>query len=98
MDFVSGDKQRQMNRVVMVDMAADGSHRLIGFVTREKFDDLPGGIGSSDQVAVYLPMSYQLGGYTVLMPRDRVHAVDMPIEQAMRFALTAGVHTESQPQ
>jgi uncharacterized membrane protein len=40
---------------------------------------------------VYLPMSYQIGGFTVFISRDRLIPLDMSLEQAMRFAMTAGV-------
>ncbi|MEM9414589.1 MAG: DUF502 domain-containing protein [Planctomycetota bacterium] len=76
-------------RVVMVDMPGDAGS-LIGFVTRDQFGDVPDGIGEDGQVAVYLPMSYQLGGYMLVVARDRVRTVDMPVEDALRFALTAG--------
>jgi uncharacterized membrane protein len=36
-------------------------------------------------------MSYQIGGYTALVPRSSVQPVDMTLEEAMRFTLTAGV-------
>jgi uncharacterized membrane protein len=36
-------------------------------------------------------MSYMIGGYTVLMPRRAVQPLDMSMEEAMRFTLTAGV-------
>ena len=35
--------------------------RLLGFVTRKDFADLPPGVAAEGEVAVYLPMSYQLG-------------------------------------
>lgn len=76
-------------RVVMVDMPG-GAGALIGFVTRDQFGDAPDGIGEAGQVAVYLPMSYQLGGYMLVVGKDRVRTVDMPVEDALRFALTAG--------
>jgi uncharacterized membrane protein len=41
-------------------------------------------------------MSYQLGGFTYIVPRDCVQPVDMSIEHAMRFALTAGVKKEEE--
>lgn len=91
MDFVSGKKGQDMNKVVMVDLDGRGRQRLIGFVTRETFDDLPEGVGGPDNVAVYLPMSYQIGGFTVVVPRSAVQSVDMGLDDAMRFALTAGV-------
>ena len=40
-------------------------------------------------------MSYQIGGHTVTVPRSRVRAVDMGLDQAMRFALTAGMSWKS---
>jgi uncharacterized membrane protein len=46
-------------------------------------------------VAVYLPMSYQVGGYTLFLPRSALTPIDMSREDAMRFILTAGL--KSQP-
>jgi uncharacterized membrane protein len=71
--------------------------RLLGFVTRREFDDLPKGVGTAGEIAVYLPMSYQVGGYTVFIPLDRVQPVDMSREDAMKFILTAGLHAQSLP-
>ena len=67
--------------------------RALGFVTRREFDGLPQGVGGPDEVAVYLPMSYQIGGYTFLLPRDQAVPVDMSREDAMKFILTAGLKT-----
>jgi uncharacterized membrane protein len=61
----------------------------IGFLTRDDFADMPG-IGEG-KVAVYLPMSYQLGGFTIVVPRERVKALAMSVEDALRFCVTAGV-------
>jgi uncharacterized membrane protein len=36
-------------------------------------------------------MSYQIGGYTVYLPRSRVVETDLSVEQAMRIVLTGGV-------
>ena len=36
-------------------------------------------------------MSYQIGGYTLLVPRDRVEPLEIPIETAMRLVLTGGM-------
>jgi uncharacterized membrane protein len=90
MGFFSGSDKNTMRKAVMVTVGATPL-RLIGFITREDFGDLPAGIGGDDTVAVYLPMSYQIGGFTTMVPRSAVHPVDMSIEQAMRFAVTAGM-------
>lgn len=80
-------EQRPFRRVVLVTLA-DGNE-LLGFVTREDFADHPDfGV---DRLAVYLPMSYQLGGFTVVVAADRVRPVEMSVEDALRFCVTAGV-------
>lgn len=63
---------------------------IIGLVTRQSMKGLPRGIGElQDQVAVYLPMGYMIGGYTVFVPRSWTVPVDMSVEEAMRMALIA---------
>ena len=68
-----------------------GGIRLIGFITRQDLSDLPPGIGAADDVIVLLPMSYNVGGYIVVVPRSAVHPIDMSVEDALRFTLTAGI-------
>jgi uncharacterized membrane protein len=84
-----GDQKGQAMQVVMVSFA-DGT-RLLGFVTRDDCSDALKGIDCSETVAVYLPMSYQVGGYTVFVQRNSLTRIDMTREDAMRFILTAGL-------
>jgi uncharacterized membrane protein len=86
--LVNTDKKKgDLDRVVTVDV---GLGKLIGFVTQEHANTL--GIGGGDDlVAVYLPMSYQIGGYTVYLSRSQVTETDLTVEQAMRIVLTGGV-------
>ncbi len=90
MGFFSGSDQKAMRKAVVVAVGSTPL-RLIGFITREDFGGLPAGIGGDDTVAVYLPMSYQIGGFTMMVPRSAVQPIDMSIEQAVRFAVTAGM-------
>jgi len=91
--FFDASKQKEFNKTVMVAIGDDDT-RLMGLVTREDFTDLPEGVGDEETVAVYLPMSYQLGGFTVMVPRRKVQSVDMKVDQAMQFVLTAGVSAQ----
>jgi uncharacterized membrane protein len=76
----------------VVSLTLPGSDwRVLGFVTRSDFADLPAGVGGTADVAVYLPMSYGIGGYTV--PRQSITPIDMSREAAMKFLLTAGLKT-----
>ena len=86
----AGENGGESFQVVMVDFP-HLDVRVLGFVTRDEFSDMPENMVSTDSVAVYLPMSYQIGGYTVYVPRSRLTFIDMPREQAMRLAVTAGI-------
>jgi uncharacterized membrane protein len=86
-----GEQKGQALQVVMVSFQ---DANLLGFVTREDCSALKGA-DCQDRVAVYLPMSYQVGGYTIFVPKDAVTKIDMSREDAMRFILTAGL--KSQP-
>lgn len=90
--FFDASKQKEFDKTVMVTVGNDT--RLMGLVTREDFSDLPEGIGDDKTVAVYLPMSYQLGGFTIMVPKTKIRPVDMKVDQAMQFVLTAAVSAE----
>jgi uncharacterized membrane protein len=87
--FVTGGGQERLTRTVHVAIAPDIG--LIGFITRDDAQGLLPPGRAEDCVAVYLPMSYQVGGFTVLVPRERLTPLDMPAPEALRLILTAGV-------
>ncbi len=96
-NFFNSDSKQTLNRVVMLDL---NGWRILGFVTREGFEDLPEGIGDDHEVAVYIPFSYQIGGFTFMVPKANLKEVNISVEEAMRFAITAGIlkrHKTSQP-
>lgn len=64
---------------------------MIGFITQTEQQRLPESFRGQDKVLVYLPMSYMIGGFTLFIPREHVRPVKMSMEEAMRFALTAGI-------
>lgn len=85
------DSKSRFKKVVAVRVAEQV--RLIGFVTVEDFAALSQSSRKPDKVAVgvYLPMSYQIGGFTVFVPESSLEPMDMSVEDAMRFTLTAGI-------
>ena len=88
--YLSPDGNQAMNKVVLVKIPGQGFEQ-IGFVTREDFSSLPFLPTVEDPVAVYLPMSYQIGGYTIFLPRSSLTPLNMPFEQAMKLVLTGAV-------
>ncbi len=92
--FVSGSRGGDdLKQVVLVEVQP-GVH-VVGFVTdRHPAEGLPelAAAGEEHHIAVYLPMGYQIGGYTLYLPESRVQPLDLPIEEAMRVVLTASVN------
>ncbi len=88
--FAGGDQQERMDQVVRIDLV-EGGPGLLGLVTNNDAREITGRDAEEGQVAVYLPMSYQLGGYMVIVPADSVEPIDMPVEDALRIIVTAGL-------
>lgn len=91
-EYFSGDDEGKFNQVVMV-RHPDLKLGMLGFITREDFSSLP--FGDEDEVAVYLPLSYQVAGYTIFVPKDWCEPIDMPFEDAVRLILTAAMQRRS---
>lgn len=91
-DFIGyfSPDSKAMQKVVLVRLPGQ-DFEMLGFVTRESFSSLPFEPRADDPVAVYLPMSYQLGGYTLFLNRECLRPVDMNFEEAMRLVITAAV-------
>ncbi len=67
-----------------------GGQRFLGFVTREDPTGLPEGFMNPGDVIVYLPMGYQIGGFPIVVHRDQITPINMSVDSALKFALTAG--------
>ncbi len=77
------------NRKAVVSIEIKPDMHLIGFVTADQigtelFND-------EEKVGVYIPLSYQIGGYTLYVNRNQLTKLDIGVEEAMRIALTGGV-------
>jgi uncharacterized membrane protein len=90
----SGQGKRDLQSVVVWHV---GDARLLGFVTRDDLPEFEQQTGGVDLVAVYFPMSFNFGGFTLYLPRKAVRRLDMTVEAAMRLALTGGMATNPNP-
>ena len=81
-----GDKKK-FDKPVKVGLVPGSDIGVIGFITRENMDEwgLPG------QVAVYLPQSYNFAGNLIVIPRERVTAIDVPSGDVMAFVVSGGI-------
>ena len=86
----SSKNKGKFKQVVLVNVSP-GNGKQIGFITVSDFEEVLHTFIADDQIAVYLPFSYQMGGNTVIMSRENVTEIDMSVEDALRFIATAGV-------
>ena len=84
----AGGKGRDLKRVVLWRF---GTAQMVGFVTEEQVNAKLFGGDDADLVAVYFPMSYQIGGYTLYLHKDELRETELSVEEAMRLVLIGGV-------
>jgi uncharacterized membrane protein len=87
-DYFSPDGGKADQQVVVVRVPGLDAE-VVGLVTRRHLNDLAPEFTKEDRIAVYIPLSYQVGGLTVFVPRSWVKRTNMRVEVAMRSALTA---------
>jgi uncharacterized membrane protein len=85
-DLFQIKKEQDSKKAVSVEIS-DGVS-LIGFITGESVAEVlyPG----QNKTAVYIPFSYQIGGYTLYLKADKITALPIDVETAMRIAVTGG--------
>ncbi len=88
--YLSPDSQIGLSKVVLVKIPGQEFEQL-GFVTREDFSRLPMQLTVEEPIAVYLPMSYQIGGYTLFLPRSCLTPLDMSFEEGMKLVITGTI-------
>ena len=69
--------------------------QLIGFVTNDQVANVL--FPEQNKVAVYLPLSYQIGGYTLYLEQSKITDLDIDVETAMRIAVTGGNSITAKP-
>jgi uncharacterized membrane protein len=84
----AGGKGRDLKRVVLWRY---GTARIVGFVTEDHLNPHLFGGDTENIVAVYFPMSYQIGGYTLYLHKSELEETPLSVEEAMRMVLIGGV-------
>jgi uncharacterized membrane protein len=83
--FAASSKNDELQKTVLVTL--DNDIKVLGFITQKNlpFDE------NNQLLAVYVPMSYQIGGFTLILPESRIETINMKAQDAMRFVVTAGM-------
>lgn len=91
MQFFGGKSGGKMQGAA-VRVNIDDTTHMIGISTSEDPE--------SGRIGVYLPLSYQIGGFLVYFPREKVVPIEnMDVESALKHVLTGGMGTggDSEP-
>ena len=78
---------KKFNKPVSVELVPGGKVYALGFVTRESLSFL----GMENQVAVYMPQSYNFAGNVLLVPTDQVQSLSVDSSAIMTFVVSGGV-------
>ena len=87
-DLVSGKSSNESGAVVLVRLP-DTSSQVIGIVTRPMGAQLPW--LAEDCELVFVPMSYQMGGFTLVLPRDQLQPLPMSPGEALQMIIMGGM-------
>ncbi|MEK7449369.1 MAG: DUF502 domain-containing protein [Planctomycetota bacterium] len=92
-----GDK-KIFDKPVLVKLWPESETKVLGFMTRESLDFLSAkgtdpsfGGGLKEQVAVYLPQSYNFSGNLMIVHRSQVILLNKDSAEVMTFIVSAGV-------
>lgn len=91
-DLFSRTKDAGQGQQVVFVQTAPGIESM-GLVMRDNFDDLPKQTVPAGKVAVFIPLSYGFGGFTVVVDRSVVRDAGLPAERALQLAITGWVRS-----
>jgi len=89
-DMIIGDNKMAFSKVVIVEYPSAGIW-TVGFLTGNSIRDIDVPAGEK-VVSVFIPTSpTPFTGFTINLPKSKVIEIQMTIEEALRFVITAGV-------
>ena len=81
-----GDKKK-FDKPVMVTLIPTSNVKALGFVTRRSMEIF----GLQDEVAVYLPQSYNFAGSVLIVPAAQITPLNVDSADVMAFIVSGGV-------
>lgn len=98
-DVLIESDSENFQSVVLVEFPAGNSYTL-GFETAETPEELEAAAEADDMVTLFLPLAPNpvMGGHLAHIPANRVHEVDMSVEEGMRTVVTMGVGVGARPE
>jgi uncharacterized membrane protein len=81
-------EKKSFSKVALVTLPGTGMKSL-GFITSEQLEQFHSPL--QDFVAVYIPQTFQVAGFTFLVPKNEIEIIDVSPEDAMKFILSGGM-------
>ncbi len=89
-DMIMGDNKLAFSKVVIVEYPSAGIW-TVGFLTGNSLREIDK-LAQDTVVSVFIPTSpTPFTGFTINLPKEKVVEIQMSIEEALRFVITAGV-------
>lgn len=82
-------KKKSFKKAVLVDFSMNDGMQKIGFITDEELAVLNGEF--ENKVAVYFPHAYSYTGDLFLVDKSKVHPIDTPPSDVMKYIISGGV-------
>lgn len=87
--FTTTESEKNFKKVVLVEIPNTG-FKSVGIITNSSPNEILEN-KSGDLIAVYFPMSYQMGGYTLFIQKKWIEETNFSVEDAMKMAMTGWV-------
>ena len=91
-DIVLNETAEEFEAVKLVELLSEETY-VIAFKTNPAPDVVANGAGHQQMETLFIPMAPNpvTGGFLTYIPADRVHDVDLTIDEAVRAILTSGI-------
>lgn len=86
-------EKKSFSKVALVQVPGS-SMKSLAFITAEEMENFYAPL--KDYVAVYIPQTFQIAGFTFLIPKEQVEVIDVKPEDAMKFILSGGMTTTTE--
>jgi len=85
-------EKKSFSKVALVTVPGTNMKSL-GFITTENLESFYESL--SEHVAVYIPQTFQVAGFTFLIPKNDIEIIDVKPEDAMKFILSGGMTSKN---
>lgn len=80
-------EKKKFDKPVLISLSKENNIKVIGFITKESLENF----GLSDQIAVYVPQSYNFAGNLLIVPKSQVTIINQDSTDIMTFIVSGGI-------